>query len=95
MAVHLYLLEVSKITLDFIVGGLIRLSGASLPISVKVSTGKGLEYTIDSSSIISVINDLSFKLPSCCFSNSITRVESVIFSLHPFQKGSIEVLNWR
>ena len=65
--------------MDFILSRLTGLSGASLPTSPKVSTVKGLEFTIDSTSVSSVISDSSFKLVPCCFSNadSITRVDFV------------------
>ena len=54
-----------KTTFDFMVIRLTRLSGASIPTSLKVSTVKGLKFTIDSTSVSSVISDSTFKFVPC------------------------------
>ena len=74
-----------KTTLNFVAIKLIGLSEASLVISLKVSTVKGLEFTTDSTSVSSVTSDLLFKLVLCCFSNadSITHTDFVWCSQTP------------
>ena len=61
---------VGKTTLVFMVSKFFGQSGASLPMSVMVSTVKGLELMMDSTSTNNVTRDLSFKLATCCFINA-------------------------
>ena len=51
----------------------------NITITLKVSTVKRLEFTIDSTPESSVIRDSSLELVPCCFSNadSITRAEFI------------------
>ena len=64
---------------------LIGQSGVSLSISLKVSTVKGLEFTIDSTFVSCVISDSLFKLVPHCFSNadSITCADFINCSQTP------------
>ena len=59
-----------KATLVFMVSKLLGQSGASLPISLMVSTVKGLDLMMYSTSTKNVTRDSSFKLVPCCFINA-------------------------
>ena len=59
-----------KTTLAFMVSKLFGQSGTSLPMSLMVSTVKGLELMMDSTSTNNVTRDSSFKLVPCCFINA-------------------------
>ena len=59
------------------------LSGASLSVSLKIYTAKDLEFKIDSTSLISVINDPSFKFAWCCFSKAVSIMHAYFYLLLP------------